>query len=74
MSKELEFFIYLLESYADEKNTRADIVLKQWDELGLTDFIYKMYELYHTERIENAFDDIDRRTAEKLAESGKADH
>ena len=59
MSKEMEFFIFLLESYAAYKNTTADEVLK------LTDFIYDMYERYHIERIENAFEDIDRRIAEK---------
>lgn len=65
MSKEMEFFIFLLEYYADYKNTTADKVLKQWDDLELTDFIYDMYELYHIERLENAFEDIDRLIAEK---------
>lgn len=65
MSKEMEFFIFLLESYAAYKNTTADEVLKLWDKLKLTDFIYDMYERYHIERIENAFEDIDRRIAEK---------
>lgn len=65
MSKEMEFFIFLLENYAAYKNTTADEVLKLWDELKLTDFIYDMYERYHIERIENAFEDIDRLIAEK---------
>ena len=65
MSKEMEFFIFLLENYAEYKNTTADKVLKLWDKLKLTDFIYEMYELYHIERLENAFDDIDRLIAEK---------
>lgn len=30
------------------------------DELGLTDTVYNMYERYHIEAIENAFDDIDK--------------
>lgn len=59
MSKETEFFIFLLEHYAAYKNTTADQVLKLWDDLKLTDFINDMYERYHTERIENAFEDID---------------
>ena len=59
MSKEMEFFIYLIESYAFYKNNTADKVLKQWDELGITEFIYNMYEMYHIESIENAFRDID---------------
>ncbi len=65
MSKEMEFFIFLLENYAEYKNTTADEVLRLWDELGLTDFIYDMYEMYHIERLENAFDDIDRLVEEK---------
>ena len=65
MGKEMEFFIFLIENYAEYKNTTADEVLKLWDELELTDFIYDMYERYHIERLENAFEDIDRLSAEK---------
>ncbi len=65
MGKEMEFFIFLLENYAEYKNTTADEVLRLWDKLGLTDFIYDMYEMYHIERLENAFDDIDRLVEEK---------
>ena len=68
MSKEMNFFIYLLESYADYKGTTADKALKLWDDLKLTDFIYDMYERYHSERIENAYEDIDRLTEEKRGE------
>ena len=60
MSDEMNFFIFLIEQYAKYKNKRADIILKQWDDLKLTDTIYNMYELYHTEAIENAFVDIDK--------------
>lgn len=67
MSKEMEFFIFLLENYAEYKNTTADEILKLWDYLNLTDFIYEMYERYHIERLENAFEDIDRLIAEKQA-------
>lgn len=65
MSKEATFFIYLIERYAENKKTTAQKVLKQWDSLGLTDFIYSMYEIYHIERLENAFADIDRLILEK---------
>lgn len=61
----MKFFIYLIEHYANYKNTTADKILKLWDEAELTDFIYGMYELYHIERIENAFEDIDRLLLEK---------
>lgn len=67
MGKEMEFFIFLIENYAEYKNTTADKILKLWDKLGLTDFIYDMYERYHIERLENAFEDIDRLVAEKQA-------
>ena len=36
-----------------------------WDSLSLTDFIYDLYELYHCERLQNAFDDIDTLIAER---------
>jgi hypothetical protein len=45
----MEFFIFLLEQYAAYKNITADKILKQWDESGLTDFVYDMYERYHIE-------------------------
>ena len=67
MPKEMVFFIYLLEHYAAYKGISAKQVLAQWDELKLTDFIYDMYEMYHIERIENAFDDIDELIREKTA-------
>lgn len=68
MSKEMEFFIYLIERYAEHKGKSAKQILKEWDNLNLTDFIYDMYELYHVERLQNAFDDIDVLTAERKQE------
>ena len=59
LNKELRFFAYLLESYANYKVTSAEEVLKQLDEKNLTDFVYNMYEWYHIEAIENAYKDID---------------
>lgn len=67
MSKKTRFFIYLIERYAEYKNTTAEKVLKQWEEMNLVDFIYDMYELYHVERLENAFEDIDRLVSEKIS-------
>ncbi|MBR5675358.1 MAG: DUF3791 domain-containing protein [Neisseriaceae bacterium] len=63
MSKEMEFFIFLIERYSYYKNKSAGEILKLLDEKKLTDFIYQMYEMYHIERIENAFDDIDNLIA-----------
>lgn len=33
--------------------------MKEWDEHGMTQEIYDNYEMYHQERIENAYEDID---------------
>lgn len=63
MCKETEFFIYLIEKYAEYKGNTATEILKEWDEKNLTDFIYEMYEMYHIERLENAFEDIDSLVA-----------
>lgn len=59
MRKETEFFIYLIEKYAEYRNETAPQILKERDEKHLTDFIYDMYEIYHIERLKNAFKDID---------------
>ena len=60
LDEEMWFFIYLLEHYAAYKNRPTGDVLKEWDKKGLTQEIYDSYFQYHQERIENAFDDIDR--------------
>ena len=59
MSKESDFFVYLLEHYANYKNTTAEKILKILDEKELTDYVYDMYEIYHSESLDNAFNDID---------------
>lgn len=66
MSKESRFFIYLIERYAEYKNTTAEKILQQWEEMNLVGFIYDMYELYHIERLENAFEDIDKLMNEHI--------
>ena len=65
MSPEMEYFIYLIEKYAAYKDQPTGEIMQEWDGLGLTDLIYDMYERYHIERIENAFDDIDEMIIEK---------
>ena len=68
MTKEQEFFIYLLEYYAKYRDLPTSNVLDELDTLGLTDFICNdMYWRYHTEAIENAFEDIDKLIAERKA-------
>lgn len=56
----MEFFTFLMEQYAHYKNTTADKVLRQLDELNLTDYVFNMYEMYHVEALENAYMDIDK--------------
>ena len=60
MTKEMDFFTFLMEQYARYKSTTADVIMRQLDELNLTDYVYNMYEMYHSEAIENAFEDMDR--------------
>ena len=62
MSKEMDFFLYLLEKYAEYKNENTFSLLEKWENLNLIDYIMQMYPMYHTERIENAFADIDKRS------------
>ncbi|MCD8095697.1 MAG: DUF3791 domain-containing protein [Ruminococcus sp.] len=59
MSDEMMFFMYLLECYASYKNKKSGEILKEWEACGITQKIYDNYWLYHTERIENAYEDID---------------
>jgi hypothetical protein len=63
MSDEMDFFIYLLMCYADHKGRTAHEVLREWDERGVTQMIYDSYWGYHTEAIENAYEDIDSLVA-----------
>jgi hypothetical protein len=67
MTEELRFFIYLLEQYAAYRNMKTADVLSEWDQKLLTQRIYDSYWGYHTERLENAFADID-----SLLETGKS--
>ena len=61
LTKEMMFFVYLLEKYAEYKGVNTAIILKSFDETNLTSYIKEMYPMYHTERIENAFLDIDTK-------------
>ena len=63
MTAEMEFFLFLIERYAYEKNRSTGDVLREWDEKDITDEIYDGYFQYHQERLENAFEDIDSLVA-----------
>jgi len=67
LSNGISFFVYLLEKYAEYKNSNAPQILKKFDETKLTEYIMQMYPMYHTERIENAFNDIDRMLKRPLS-------
>ncbi len=67
MTEEFKFFVYLLEQYAAYRKRKTADVLREWDLKQLTERIYDSYWGYHTERIENAFADID-----SLLETGKS--
>lgn len=59
MTKEMEFFLFLIERYAKAKGRMTGDVLREWDEKGITQEIFDGYFEYHQERLENAYDDID---------------
>lgn len=59
MADEMKFFLYLIERYSAYKERSTGDVLKEWDEHGITQEIYDNYEMYHQERLENAYADID---------------
>lgn len=63
MSAEEKFFVYLLECYACDKGRSTGDVLKEWDERGITQYVFDNYEQYHAEAIENAYADIDSMLA-----------
>ena len=65
MTEEMKFFLFLLERYADHKGLPTGEVLKAWDDNGVTQEIFNGYPEYHTERLENAFEDIDSLVATK---------
>ena len=65
LSKEMKFFLYLLEKYAEWKNENAKNILEKWDRLGVTEKIFDMYEMYHIEALQNAFEDIELICSEK---------
>ena len=66
LSDEARFFIYLLEKYSEHSGIPLPDLQLKLDESGLTEHIRAMYPMYHTERIENAFRDIDARLSQSV--------
>ena len=61
ISEESRYFIFLLEQYALSKGITGKQALDLFEEINIIEYIYSMYYTYHTERVENAVDDIDKR-------------
>jgi len=61
LSDKSRYFLYLIEQYALRKGINGKQVLDLFEKENLVDYIYGMYYTYHTERVENAIDDIDRK-------------
>ncbi len=59
LPKEFSFFAFLIESYAQSRNLKAAEVFDALDKQGRIGFVYDMYEMYHTESLDNAFTDLD---------------
>lgn len=59
MTDEMDFFLFLIERYANYVGRFTGDVLQEWDKKELTKKIYDCYWEYHQEAIENAFIDID---------------
>ncbi|MDR3107248.1 MAG: DUF3791 domain-containing protein [Bifidobacteriaceae bacterium] len=63
MSNEGAFFILLIEGYAAKTGLSGAAVLERWREHGVVQYAYSMYDLYHLEPLEDAFEDLDRHMA-----------
>ena len=66
MDHEAEFFLFLLERYAEYKDMSSGDVMRLWDTHNLVPYIMDNYFMYHQEANENAFADID-----SMIETGK---
>ena len=66
MSKEMDFFIYMIENYAYYKHTTADKIIKTLVHLDILDKVFNNYEFYHFEALENAYQDFDILIEERI--------
>ncbi|GHT83392.1 hypothetical protein FACS1894137_04360 [Spirochaetia bacterium] len=60
MSEEARYLIFLTEQYAAIKGLSGSQVFVLFKEEGLLPYIHDMFYTYHTERVENAIEDISR--------------
>jgi len=61
MSNQSEFLILLIETYAEYRNLKGSEVLQIFNQNNLIPYIQDMYIQYHTEALQNAFDDLDEQ-------------
>ena len=61
MSEESRYFLYLIEQYSLNKGITGKETLDLFEKQNLVKYIYSMYQTYHTERVDNAIEDIDNR-------------
>jgi len=59
LSEESRYFLFLLEHYALYKGIGGAQALDLFEKHNLVEYIYGMYYTYHTQRVENAIEDID---------------
>ncbi|GHU04643.1 hypothetical protein FACS1894147_10010 [Spirochaetia bacterium] len=59
MSEEARYLFFLTEQYAAIKRLSGSQVFVLFKEEGLLPYIHDMFYTYHTERVENAIEDID---------------
>lgn len=59
MDRPFVFFVYLIESYSEHRGREPSSVLEELKQKNLTSFVFDIYEMYHSESLENAFRDID---------------
>ena len=60
LSEESRYFLYLIEQYALYRGITGKQTLDLFEKKNIVEYIYDMYYTYHTERVENAIEDIDR--------------
>jgi hypothetical protein len=61
LTEESRYFLYLIEQYALSKGISGKQTLDLFEKQNIVEYIYSMYYTYHTERVENAIEDIDRQ-------------
>jgi hypothetical protein len=64
MKPETQYLTFLVEHYALAHDTTGDKVFAMFDENNLLEYINDRFYPYHTERVENAIEDIDEHLTE----------